>query len=104
VDSRGFITTNNNIKPDSPLAIVDRRGAGADEANARRHEAEARAKAEAKKAKDQWRIENPLEAIAELEAEVEEITKKYDKLLMILFLFSYFIIPTIVLLLFFAFL
>ena len=104
MDSRGFITTNNNIKPDSPLAIVDRRGAGADEANARRHEAEARAKAEAKKAKDQWRIENPLEAIAELEAEVEEITKKYDKLLMILFLFSYFIIPTIVLLLFFAFL
>ena len=83
---------------------MDRRGAGADEANARRHEAEARAKAEAKKAKDQWRIENPLEAIAELEAEVEEITKKYDKLLMILFLFSYFIIPTIVLLLFFAFL
>ena len=104
MDSRGFITTNNNIKPDSPLAIVDRRGAGADEANARRHEAEAKAKAEAKKAKDQWRIENPLEAIAELEAEVEEITKKYDKLLMILFLFSYFIIPTIVLLLFFAFL
>ena len=104
MDSRGFITTNNNIKPDSPLAIVDRRGAGADEANARRHEAEAKAKAEAKKAKDQWRIENPLEAIAELEAEVEEITKKYDKLLMILFLFSYFIIPTIVLLSFLAFL
>ncbi len=72
--------SNNNIKPDSPLAIVDRRGAGADEANARRLEAEAYALAEAKKTKDQWRIENPLEAIAELEAEVEEITKKYNKL------------------------
>jgi len=59
---------------------MDRRGAGADEANAAAAAARAEAKAEAKKAKDQWRIENPLEAIAELEAEVEEITKKYDKL------------------------
>jgi len=58
---------------------MDRRGAGADEANAAAAAARAEAKAEAKKAKDQWRIENPLEAIAELEAEVEEITKKFDK-------------------------
>jgi post-segregation antitoxin (ccd killing protein) len=58
---------------------MDRRGSGADEVNAAAAEARAEARAEAKKAKDQWRIENPLEAIAELEAEVEEITKKYDK-------------------------
>ena len=58
---------------------MDRRGAGADEVNAAAARARAEARAEAKKAKDQWRIENPLEAIAELEAEVEEITKKFDK-------------------------
>lgn len=57
---------------------MDRRGAGADEVNAAAARARAEARAEAKKAKDQWRIENPLEAIAELEAEVEEITKKYN--------------------------
>jgi hypothetical protein len=84
---------------------MDRRGAGADEANAAAAAARAEAKAEAKKAKDQWRIENPLEAIAELEAEVEEITKKFDKWqeISLGLLFAVFL-PAIVLLSFLAFL
>ncbi len=59
---------------------MDRRGAGADEVHAAAARARVKAEADAKKAKEQWRIENPAEAIAELEAEVEEITKKYNKL------------------------
>ena len=84
---------------------MDRRGSGADEVNAAAARARTEARAEAKKAKDQWRIENPLEAIAELEAEVEEITKKYAKWMEISLGLLYVVfLPAIIVLSFIAFL